>query len=280
MNILTVDYQSPNADKQFAESLHKTGFGIIKNHPIPWEKITQSYKEWEDFFHHPNRFDYKFNPDTQDGYVSSDLSETAKGHTEKDIKEFYHLYFPWGRYPEMISENSRELFELKFEFAKELLSWIEAALPAEIQQKLAMPLSETIAKDRTLHRILYYPPLKGDEPEGAVRAAAHEDINLITILPAASASGLEAKDASGNWHRVEPDPKTLVVNIGDMLQEMTDFYYISTTHRVVKPKGEQAGKPRMSMPLFLHPAQDVPMSDRYPTARDYWNERMQELGLM
>lgn len=280
MKVLTVDYQLPTAPADFSRSLKETGFAVLKNHPIDWAKIEKVYAEWADFFNSPERFDYEFNKDTQEGYVCADLSETAKGATAKDIKEFYHVYYPWGRYPACLSETTRELFNEAFELARELLSWIEAGLPDEIKAKLKKPLCEMICVERTLQRVLYYPALKGDEEAGAIRAAAHEDINLITVLPAASEPGLEAKDAEGVWHKVQVDPKTLVVNIGDMLAEATDGYYISTTHRVVKPEGADASRARMSVPTFLHPDPADYISERYPTAKDYLQERLRELGLL
>jgi isopenicillin N synthase-like dioxygenase len=279
MDVLTVDYRAKGADERFAQSLHETGFAVIENHPIPWAKIEQAYREWGAFFNDPIREAYAFDSATQDGYISGKLSETAKGEKQKDLKEFYHLYFPWGRYPKTISENSRELFYLTLDFGKELLVWIERHLPENIQKKLSMKLSDMVSLERTLYRILHYPPFNGTEPAGAIRAAAHEDINLITVLPAASEAGLQAKDKDGNWHTVKTDPRTLVINIGDMLQEATDRYYISTTHRVINPEGSNAKKARMSMPLFIHPKANVKLSDRYPTAEGYLHERLVELGL-
>ncbi|MDX2164570.1 MAG: 2OG-Fe(II) oxygenase family protein, partial [Gammaproteobacteria bacterium] len=115
--------------------------------------------------------------------------------------------------------------------------------------------------------------------KGAIRAADHEDINLLTLLPAATATGLQVKDVNNHWHEVESDPGTLVINVGDTLQECTDFYYKSTTHRVVNPQGDGAKKSRYSMPLFLHARGDVKLSSRYPTVETYWRERMRELGV-
>jgi isopenicillin N synthase-like dioxygenase len=121
--------------------------------------------------------------------------------------------------------------------------------------------------------------LNGTEEQGAIRAAAHEDINLITLLPAATEPGLQVKDKAGNWHDVKTDPETLVVNISDMLQEATDGFYRSTTHRVINPEGSDYSKPRLSMPMFVHPRADVVLSPRY-TAGSYLNERLRELGLL
>ena len=110
-----------------------------------------------------------------------------------------------------------------------------------------------------------------------MRAAAHEDINLITILPSSNQSGLQVKGSDGRWIDVPEGDDKLVVNIGDMLQEVSGGYYPSTTHRVINPTFA-ANKPRMSLPLFLHPRPDVRLSERY-TAASYLEERLRELGV-
>ena len=131
---------------------------------------------------------------------------------------------------------------------------------------------------RTLLRIINYPPLRGDEPKQSMRAAADEDINLITLLPAATATGLQVKDTVGRWHDVSCDHGNLVVNSGDMLQVCSQYYYPSTTHRVNNPEGEAAKQARLSMPLFLHARPEVKVSPTQ-TANDYLLERLKEIGL-
>jgi isopenicillin N synthase-like dioxygenase len=111
-----------------------------------------------------------------------------------------------------------------------------------------------------------------------LRAAAHEDINLLTILPAASAPGLQVRDRQGRWHDVPVDPGAIVVNVGDMLQEATDGWLPSTTHRVCNPAGVGCNVSRLSLPLFLHPRGEVVLSSRY-TARSYLDERLASLGV-
>ena len=132
--------------------------------------------------------------------------------------------------------------------------------------------------NQTLLRAIHYPPLAGNEKEGEVRAGAHEDINLITLLPAATAPGLEVLDLNGKWRSVSCDPGTIAVNSGDMLKEASGEYYPSTTHRVVNPKGSLATTSRYSIPLFLHPRPEVRLSQRH-TADSYLNQRLKELGL-
>ncbi|MFC4158117.1 2OG-Fe(II) oxygenase family protein [Chitinimonas lacunae] len=278
MNVLTVDYRAPDAAARFTESLRTTGFGVLKNHPIPQELVESIYSEWLGFFDGEDKHQYAFDPAKQDGFFSTAISETAKGHTVKDIKEYFHIY-PWGRIPPALSERALRYYELANALAAELLGWVEAHSPAEVKQRFSEPLSGMIAKSPcTLLRVLRYPPLSGNEPEGALRAAAHEDINLLTVLPAANEPGLQVKGSDGAWHDVPCDFGTLVINIGDMLQEASGGYYPSTSHRVVNPTGEGRFKSRISLPLFLHPRDEVVLSERY-TARSYLDERLRELGV-
>ena len=161
-----------------------------------------------------------------------------------------------------------------------LLKWVDENAPAEVRAKLSMALPDMITDSKnTLFRLIHYPPLTGNEPKGAIRAASHEDINLLTLLPAATAKGLQVKDAQGNWLDVPVNPGWIIVNAGDMLQECSGHYYTSTAHRVLNPTGEDAKKSRLSMPLFLHPRDEVVLSDRH-TRLSYFKERMKELGLM
>jgi isopenicillin N synthase-like dioxygenase len=160
------------------------------------------------------------------------------------------------------------------------LDWIEQESPADVRKHYREPLSNMIkGSDQTLLRILHYPPLAGDEEPDAIRAAAHEDINLITLLPASNEPGLQVKSKDGTWLDVPSDFGNLIVNIGDMLQETSGHYFPSTTHRVVNPQGADTSKARISLPLFLHPRPDVVLSEKY-TADTYLSERLRELGVV
>jgi len=251
---------------------------LIRQPNINQELIFKLYEEWQAFFNSDSKNNYLFNKETQDGFFPFE-SENAKDSEVKDLKEFFHVY-PWGQYPKELSQATMKLYNDLSSMAAVMLQWIEAQTPPEIAKKFSMPLSEMVADSRrTLLRILHYPPLNGDEPEGAIRAAAHEDINLLTLLTTATAAGLQVKDAQGNWHDVPCDPGTIAVNAADMLQEATDGYFVSTTHRVVNPDGDDARRSRLSMPLFLHPRDEVRLSERY-TANEYRLERLRELGLI
>ena len=158
------------------------------------------------------------------------------------------------------------------------LDWIEKNTPEEIRSQFREPLKDMINGSKTnLLRIIHYPPFTGNEDDRSVRAAAHEDINLITLLVAGTRPGLEAKDKDGKWHKITTDPGTIIVNIGDMLKEASGGYYPSTTHRVVNPE-KQSNNSRYSIPLFLHPRNEVVLSEKY-TAGEYLAERLQEIGL-
>ncbi|MEO9944460.1 2OG-Fe(II) oxygenase family protein [Paraglaciecola sp.] len=278
MELTAVDYQAPNADKLFVESLHKTGFGVLKNHPISKERVTSIYKNWQAFFNTDEKNDFLYNRETHDGFFPTSVSETAKGFKKKDIKEYFHFY-PWGRCPESLKQEIAAYYRDTNALASELLTWVEKYSPAEISAKYTQSLSTMVTEsEQTLLRILHYPPLDGSEEADAIRAAAHEDINLLTILPSANEPGLQVKGTGDSWIDVPCDFGNLIVNIGDMLQEASAGYFPSTTHRVVNPEGSDQTKARISLPLFLHPNPEVVLSDRY-TAKSYLKERLEELGV-
>lgn len=274
-----VDYQAPDAGEKFVASLKETGFGVLINHPIKKEMVESIYKNWQQFFLTGDKDNYAFDPAKQDGFFNTEISEVAKGHQQKDIKEYYHVY-PWGRIPEQLKEEILNYYTLTSNLASELLAWIEKYSPPEVAALYSEPLSNMIMDTpNTLLRILHYPPLTGSEELGAIRAAAHEDINLITILPAANEPGLQVQLKSGEWTDVPSDFGNLIVNIGDMLQEASGGYFPSTSHRVINPEGTDVSKSRISLPLFLHPRSEVKLSERY-TSHSYLMERLKELGVI
>lgn len=279
MKLETIDYRAPDSAAKFVKSLRETGFGVLSNHPISQALVEEIYAQWHAFFQTEAKHDFLFKPETQDGFFPSTVSETAKGHSVKDIKEYFHIY-PWGRMPEALKTNIMAYYGHANAFAAELLSWIEAYAPPEVRAKFSMPLPDMIKNSqKTLLRVLHYPPMTGDEEMGAIRAAAHEDINLITVLPAANEPGLQVKAKDGTWLDVPSDFGNIIINIGDMLQEASGGYFPSTSHRVINPEGADKTKSRISLPLFLHPNPDVVLSERY-TADSYLMERLRELGVI
>lgn len=278
MELPVVDYRAPDAAQRFCRSLHETGFGVLANHPLKRELVQGIYDEWLAFFKSEAKHAYRFDPVRFDGYFPPSVSETAKGHEKRDLKEFFHIY-PWGRYPAELSQAARQYYAEGSALARELLGWVEDCSPAEVKARYTEPLPRMIEGcEETLLRVLHYPPLSGGEEEGAVRAAPHGDINLLTLLPAANEPGLQILGKDSQWHDVPCDFGLLIVNIGDMLAEASGGYYPSTVHRVLNPVGEAATRSRVSLPLFLHPRREVVLSERY-TVGSYFDERMRELKL-
>ncbi len=284
MKVLTVDFNAPNAPLLFAQSIRETGFGVLINHPISFDLINQVYDEWKTFFtlDEEEKSKYLFKRDydkVQDGYFPTKVAETAKGYNVKDLKEFYHAY-PCRPLPNCIGTPTIKIREQLLGMGKTVLKWLDDSLPEDIRSQLSMPLIDMVDEEyQTLLRILHYPPLPEHVEEGAVRAAAHEDINLITLLVAATAPGLQVKDKNGKWLDVPCEPNAIIVNSGDVLKECTQGYYSSTTHQVVNPTGEAAKTSRYSIPLFLHAREEVRLSDRY-IMKDFFRERLAELGLI
>ncbi|MCJ8318968.1 MAG: isopenicillin N synthase family oxygenase [Colwellia sp.] len=278
MQVQVVDYNSEDAPQRFVQSLRETGFGVLINHPVKQSLVESIYKNWEAFFNSSDKNNFAFDPEKQDGYFASEISEIAKGHTQKDIKEYYHVY-PWGRIPDSLKDEILSYYQLASNLAAQLLDWVEQYSPSEIAKGYSEPLSQMIKNTpNTLLRVLHYPPLTGNEEIGAIRAAAHEDINLLTILPAANEPGLQVQQQDGSWLDVPADFGNLIINIGDMLQEASSGYFPSTSHRVINPTGENSQKPRISLPLFLHPRSEVKLSEKH-TQQSYLLERLKELGV-
>jgi len=276
MNVQTIDFTQNDAGQELVRSLHETGFAVLRNHPIPRQLLDTIYADWRDFFNSEEKHDFHFDPDnydgTQQGFHPQHISETAVGHTTKDIKEFFHL-IPDGRNPPQLAEDILNYRKLAFELGAVLLEWIQKYAPADISTNLTEPLPTMLGSEASLLRILHYPPLTGDEEENAVRAAAHEDINMITLLPVAEQPGLQVRDNDGAWIDVASIPGELVVNSGDMLRELTAGYFPSTTHRVLNPGGSIANISRISIPFFLTPRFEVRLSDAY-TSGSYLEERL------
>jgi isopenicillin N synthase-like dioxygenase len=278
MSIRTVDYQDADAGRQFVRSLHETGFAVLKNHPIPGQLLDSIYRGWESFFNSDEKQDFLFDPEnrdgTQQGYHPSEVSETAVGHTVKDLKEYFHVV-PGCRVPPALDREIFEYRDAAFELGRQLVGWLQSYAPSEVTAEISEPLTEMLCRQASLLRLLHYPPLTGNEEPNAERAAAHEDINVMTILPVAEQPGLQVKDKQGTWVDVASVRGELVVNSGDMLKEMTAGFYPSTTHRVINPAGDGtfANVSRISIPFFLTPRPEVVLSDRH-TSASYLEERL------
>lgn len=275
-NVLAISYSDPNAGQLFAKSLHETGFAILKDHPVKPEQISAMYDTWSEYFGEDDRFSHAVKPGEVHGYYGF-KSENAKGSAHKDLKEFFHVYQD-RQVPEPVEAETRTFQKEMIAIGAELLGWLQNNTPNDIRDSLSEPLPAMIeGSNDNLLRVLHYPPIPEDVQPGEERAAAHEDINLITLLVTGSEPGLQARDAGGNWHDVPCNAGYITINSGDMLAKATKGYYPSTPHRVINPPNQE-NRSRYSMPLFIHPRPEVQLDDTQ-TAGEYLDERLREIGL-
>jgi len=311
MSIPTVDLaeflsNDPIKKKAFVESLGKAyeevGFVAVKNHGIADELIEDLYKYVQQFFSLPleQKKTYEIaGLAGQRGYTSFG-KEHAKGSEAPDLKEFFQFgqvardNYNEEAYPDNVQVNYVEEFNKTFENAYRAFEKSGAALLQAIAIYLGLPenyFDNFIYNGNSILRAIHYPPIT-QTPKSAIRAEQHEDINLITLLVGASADGLEILSKKNEWVAVTSLPEQIVVNVGDMLQRLTNNKLLSTTHRVVNPKKELWHTSRFSIPFFLHPKSSMGLQclqscvdDLHPkayedsTAGAYLNERLMEIGL-
>lgn len=271
-----VDLGRSSGAREVADSLRNSGFAVITNHPIPLPGFRELFDAWGSFFRSSRKTDYPADASSQAGYFSPEQAETAIGSPDRDLKEYFQ-YWPDTALPPETRKLTIRIFDQMFSLAGDILSSLERQTSASLWQRLPTPLGHCLSRSDTMLRILRYPPLRGDEPRNAIRASAHEDINFITLLPAASEAGLEIRPRGQDWQPVEAPEGAIIINIGDMLQELTDGVLPSTTHRVVNPRPGTAHRARLTAPLFCHPEPDLVLSDRY-TAGEYLTERLNEIN--
>ncbi|MFT4055786.1 MAG: 2-oxoglutarate and iron-dependent oxygenase domain-containing protein [Novosphingobium sp.] len=302
--VLSLVADSADLPARIGESFRTFGFAMIRDHGIDQGLIDQAWAKTAEFFALPVETKRKYFIAGQGGArgYTPFRTEVAKGATEKDLKEFWHVgrdvpadsplaaSMPpniWPTEVEGFEETFRELYAQFDEAGAKVLSAIAVDLGLD-----ANWFDPAIEDGNSVMRLLHYPPVSA-ESGGAIRAGAHEDINLITLLLGAQEAGLELLSKDGRWLSVAPPEGAIVVNIGDMLQRLTNHVLPSTTHRVRNPEGARAGHSRYSMPFFLHLRSDFPFvtlpqcvseanPDRYPvsiTADDYLQERLREIGL-
>ena len=271
--ILAIGLDEVDAPAKFAKSFRETGFAIIKDHNISSDEIDRMYSVWTDFFASDEGPNFAVKPGESAGYFGY-KSENAKGSANKDLKEFFHAYQN-KTLPNITEKETREFQEKLIKMGSTLLRWLDQESEGHVS--FSEPLENMInGSDMNLLRIIHYPPLPDNVEPGEVRAAAHEDINLITLLVTGTEPGLQAKDVNGNWHDVPCKPGYITVNSGDMLSMASKGHYPSTPHRVVNPP-KQENRSRYSMPLFVHPRPDV-LLDKL-TAGEFLDERLKEIGL-
>jgi len=299
---------SPQDRQAFVDELgaayREWGFAGIRNHGIPQQLVDEAYEVFKAFYALPEDVKKRYHVPGGGGargYTPFGI-ETAKDSKHFDLKEFWHIgreipdespyrdSMPPNLWPEEIP-GFREKGYALYQALDDLGSQVLRALALHID------LPEDFFADKTdfgnsILRPIHYPPITADDIPN-VRAGAHGDINLITLLVGASAAGLEVRSHEGEWVPFTADEDTIVVNIGDMLQRLTNHVYPSTIHRVVNPPGELARQPRYSVPFFLHPNPDFLIDvlpscvsadnpSRYPepiTAQGYLEERLREIKL-
>jgi len=311
--IPTVDFRLASSDdegenaafvEQVGGALKDIGFFALVNHGIPRTLIDETYRQCDAFFDLEEATKRKYSqPEIahQRGYTAFGV-EHAKDNPAPDLKEFwqagrvYPEQGPSPSYPaniwptehvEGFQPTAERLYGSMESLAERLLEACSVYLG-----KSANWLSDMAKEGNTIMRMIHYPPLGPNTPEGAVRSAAHEDINFITLLVTATADGLEVMDHDGTWISVQGDQDAIIVDSGDMLQNLTNGLFKSTTHRVVNPK--EANSRRYSMPMFVHPRNEVDLTPhpqfvamtggtpRYPSinAGDYLHQRLKEIGLI
>jgi isopenicillin N synthase-like dioxygenase len=289
--------------KRLGDSFARYGFAVISDHGLPQAKIEGALDAAKAFFALPEetKLKYKLPVMGQRGYTPFGI-ETAKGHAHYDLKEFWHVgrdLPPGHRFRDHMADNVWP--DADIPGFHEQVGWLYGALDAmglKVLEAIAAWLGldrhffdPTVSEGNSILRLLHYPPVPKDGPH--IRAGAHEDINVITLLLGAEEAGLEVIEKDGGWLPINPPPGSLVCNIGDMLQRLTNHRLPSTTHRVVNPAPERRGFARYSTPFFLHFNSDYVIRtlpncidaahpDRYPqpiTADEYLQERLREIKL-
>ena len=284
-------------------SFARYGFAVVAGHDLPQDRIEAALAAAKAFFALPEEVKraYVVGVGGQRGYTPFGI-ETAKDHQHFDLKEFWHMgrdlppahpfraFMPDNVWPSEVPEFEREirwLFNALDDMGGRVLEALANYLGLE--RRFFEP---TVNYGNSILRLLHYPPVPKEGPN--IRAGAHEDINVITLLLGAEEAGLEVLDRDGQWLAVNPPPGSLVCNIGDMLQRLTNHRLPSTTHRVVNPAPERRGFSRYSTPFFLHFNPDYEIRtlpncvddghpDRYPapiTADEFLKERLREIKLL
>ncbi len=304
--VISLNGEPEALSRELGESFQTFGFAMVKDHGIDPALIARAWELTAAFFALPEAEKRQYFIEGQGGArgYTPFGTEIAKGAKQHDLKEFWHVgrdlpadhplaglsMFPnvWPTQPEGFRETFQTLYTAFDAVGARILSHIATWLGLD-----AHWFDPAIEDGNSVMRLLHYPPLPADAPEGAIRAGAHEDINLITLLLGAEEAGLELLTKQGEWIGVSPPDGALVINIGDMLQRLTNHVLPSTTHRVRNPQGERARHSRYSMPFFLHLRSDFRFKtlpqcitadnpDRYPvsiSADDYLQERLREIGL-
>jgi isopenicillin N synthase-like dioxygenase len=288
--------------QELGKAYEDVGFVAVKNHGVPDELIADLYKYVQEFFSLPSNQKRSYEiPELagQRGYTSFG-KEHAKGSDAPDLKEFFQYgqiprdNYKEEEYPSNVQVKEIAAFNTTFDKAYREFEKSGTALLQAIALYLGLEehyFDNYVYNGNSILRSIHYPPITS-EPKSAIRAEQHEDINLITLLVGASADGLQILTKQGEWVGVTSLPEQIVVNVGDMLQRLTNNKLCSTTHRVVNPARDLWHTSRFSIPFFLHPKSSMSLQclnscvdaahpKAYPdaTAGEYLDERLREIGL-
>lgn len=288
-------------------ALCDTGFFAVKNHPISKDVIEAAYDRARAFFTLPLEQKLRYEDPAkkaQRGFTSFG-KEHAKGMDAPDLKEFWqvgrtdvpddhpvHSLFGPNLWPDDVVPGFERAMTSLYEGLESLGRELLVVCAEYIDDEPAW-YGDAATEGDTILRVIHYPPVPKDASSSSIRAGAHEDINLITLLCGATADGLELLQRDGTWLPVVAGHDEIIVDAGDMLQNVTNGLFKSTTHRVVRPADEKANEPRFSMPCFVHPRGDVDLTPRsrcvaltggaprYPSiaAGAYLAQRLKEIGL-
>lgn len=289
--------------ENLGNSLCDVGFFALTNHGIDQDRINRAYKAIHDLFLLPTEVKEKYNLkrlNGQRGYTAFGR-EHAKDSSAPDLKEFWHvgqelspdspLYhvYPENLWPSEVP-NFKDVILANYQELEQCALLLLEACSTYLGENKSYLRDMAVNGDSIL-RLIHYPPVAPDANPASIRAAAHEDINLITLLIDATSSGLEILDREGHWVPVVTPKDCIIVDSGDMLQNVTNGFFKSTTHRVINPQDNRSR--RFSMPFFVHARSDVPLNPlpsciekmegrkRYPdiTAGAYLQKRLVEIGL-
>lgn len=267
MNVRVCNFKQRTFNEQFLDSLINTGFAVVTNHGVDHELIKDTQDAWRKFFKENRSYKEEFvnHQDSNMGYKGL-FGERAVGASKADIKEFFH-WKPGQLLPTGAAGQTHKMFfTLENRVSSQLLNILNQAFPSFDHVKACD------GSDNTVFRALYYPALNEvDRERGQIRAAEHSDINFITLLVAATSSGLEVQDRAGDWHEVPFQENSIVVNIGDMLQLSSRGLFKSTPHRVINPSNMV--EDRVSLPLFVHPHSETILAPGV-TAQQFLTERL------
>lgn len=293
---ISLEKPLPELAGALGTSFEEFGFAVVQGHGIDQSLIDRADALMRQFFALPEEAKRQYHRTGQAGargYTPFGI-EQAKGASVQDLKEFWHVgrdLPPGHRHSGVMRPNvwPDELPQFRPVFQDLFLAfeWTGRRILSAIALYLGegeLFFEDAVRDGNSVLRLLHYPPVEA-APEGAIRAAAHEDINAITLLLGAEAAGLELLARDGRWLPVSPPPGALAVNVGDMLQRLTSGRLRSTTHRVVNPAGAAARQSRYSMPFFLHFRPDFLIEPMFAggeepiTAQDYLMERLREIRL-